>query len=108
MGEEDVDPALDRFTEADKALRDCISVSTLDATLSNQDSFLDDLTYRDELLGWISSTNYSNMHQRIREQTPHLVIGGRWLLTSELFTKWKEHDVDRIWYTGKRKHPPKL
>ncbi|CEF76368.1 unnamed protein product [Fusarium graminearum] len=100
-GEEDVDPALDRFTEADKALRDCISVSTLDATLSNQDSFLDDLTYRDELLGWISSTNYSNMHQRIREQTPHLVIGGRWLLTSELFTKWKEHDVDRIWYTGK-------
>ncbi|KAM0348544.1 hypothetical protein ACHAO7_011862 [Fusarium culmorum] len=100
-GEEDVDPALDKFTEADKALRDCISVSTLDATLTNQDNFPNDLSYCDELLGWISSIEYSNMHQRIREQTPYLVIGGRWLLTSEVFTKWKEHDVDRIWYTGK-------
>ncbi|UZP36909.1 hypothetical protein NXS19_004725 [Fusarium pseudograminearum] len=100
-GDDEVDPALDRFTEADKALRDCISVSTLEATLINQDSSANDLSYRDELLGWLSSINYTGSHQRIREQTPHLVIGGRWLLTSELFMKWKEHDVDRIWYTGK-------
>ncbi|KAF5228922.1 hypothetical protein FAUST_10721 [Fusarium austroamericanum] len=99
-GDDEVDPALDKF-EADRALRDCISVSTLDASLTNHDSSIDDLSYHDELLGWLSSINHSTMHQRIREQTPHLVIGGRWLLTSDLFTEWKEHDVDRIWYTGK-------
>ncbi|EKJ74356.1 hypothetical protein FPSE_05427 [Fusarium pseudograminearum CS3096] len=100
-GDDEVDPALDKFNEADKALRDCISVSTLDATLTNHDNSHDDLLYRDQLLEWLSSIGHSTLHQRIREQTPHLVIGGRWLLTSELFTTWKEHDVDRIWYTGK-------
>ncbi|KAL6918396.1 hypothetical protein FSST1_009891 [Fusarium sambucinum] len=98
-GEAEVDPALDKFTEADKALRDCIDVSTLEATLGNHEA--NDRSSRDEMLGWLSSIDSSGMHQRIREQTPNLVIGGRWLLTSDLFTQWKEHDVNGIWYTGK-------
>ncbi|KAK7511260.1 uncharacterized protein IWZ02DRAFT_494485 [Phyllosticta citriasiana] len=55
---------------------------------------------RDDILDWLSELNFNQEHQRLQERVYDSRVAGRWLLKSDAFTRWRDGDSHRLWYTG--------
>lgn len=114
-GNDKLQPELDSLKRADKELRVCIDIMTFRDGMetkettrridANVEKLLapNDPHERNDMLDWLSPLNSFDMHQRVKKQAGDFVTGGKWLLESKLFERWKTQEVNRIWYTGDRK-----
>ena len=97
-------PELERFNKAEKWLNDRIPGEIFDAVQVTRRFHCDE--ERSDILEWISTINAEEMHTNILTQADDIVVGGDWLLKSELFNSWKGNAFNRVWYTGDRGYSP--
>lgn len=60
---------------------------------------------QNDILDWLSPFDFSRVYRELQERVSKNGVAGRWLLKSQLFEKWRDEDINRLWYTGKRKSP---
>ena len=106
-GNDKLDGEIAKLTAAEKQLRDCISTMTLKIGLDVRSGVSklvssSDRSERDDILDWLSPLNFAGVHRELEERVPTTSIAGRWLLRSELFKRWRDQDVNMLWYVGKR------
>ncbi|KAL6858414.1 hypothetical protein J3F83DRAFT_357808 [Trichoderma novae-zelandiae] len=105
-GGDKLDDELEKLNAAEKQLRDCISTMTLKVGLDVKSGMRKllrrgDSFERGDILDWLSPLDFSRVHQELKEGVSTTGVAGRWLLRSELFKRWRDEDVDRLWYVGK-------
>lgn len=116
-GNDKLDDELKKLAEVENELRSCIGLKILKASFDAYETGrrveyevnkLVDIGNRSEqndILDWLSPFDFSRVYRELQERVSKDGVAGRWLLKSQLFEKWRDEDINRLWYTGKRKSP---
>ncbi|KAK8202736.1 hypothetical protein IWZ01DRAFT_515263 [Phyllosticta capitalensis] len=113
-GDDELDAALSKMTEADQTLRDCVGTTDLAmgiktwATAGRIESQVrkmsdrSDEDERESILKWLSPLDFNRVHDSILKRVDYNSSAGSWLLQSKPFTLWRDDTDDhhRLWYTG--------
>ncbi|KAK8158611.1 hypothetical protein BKA80DRAFT_311528 [Phyllosticta citrichinensis] len=105
FNKDEFDEALSRTNEAENDLKE--SIEALNHILNPKTHLAvskiadkhegDD---RNDILNWLSRLNFDQDHQRHQGRIHGSHVAGRWLLESDTFTRWRDGNTHRLWYTG--------
>lgn len=103
------------MTAADDELRLCIGIGSWKASHDSNETGLriesqvnklvekDNRSEQDEIYEWLSPLEFSRVHRELEDRVSQAIVAGKWLLKSDLFENWRDHNINQIWYKGKRK-----